>query len=76
MKLSKNDKILGGQWFCKEVRGEKLDNGVTTRRTLKDLCELLKISYNTAKVKQDKVGGITIWVVGDSVFEIWKEAVK
>jgi len=54
----------------------KLDRGVIVRKTLKDMCEFLEISYNTAKVKQDKVGGITLWIVSDSVFEIWKESVK
>ena len=74
--MGKKNNILRGQWLCKEVRGKKLDRGVLVNRTLKGMCEDLGVSYNTAKVKQDKGGGITIWVVGESVFEIWKESVK
>ena len=45
-------------------------------KTLKGLCDRIGVSYNTAKVKQDKEGGITAWVNEDkSVWHVWVEMI-
>jgi len=50
--------------------------GIEKSRTLKGLCDRIGVSYNTAKVKQDKAGGITVWVNGDkSVWHVWVEMI-
>ena len=69
-------------WFGRLVGQTELavkpisGDGVVKSRTLSGLCGKLGISYNTAKVKQDKDGGITAWVNGDqSVWHVWVEMV-
>lgn len=50
--------------------------GLEKSRTLKGLCGKLGISYNTAKVKQDSSGEVTVWVKSDSsVWHVWVEMI-
>jgi hypothetical protein len=49
---------------------------IERRGSLKSICELIGVSYNSAKVKQAKDGGITLWVSGNNAWEVWSEVVK
>ena len=59
-------------WFGKELKKGTL----VKRGSLKGLCAELGLSYSTAKKRQDTAGGVTMWLSGDSAYEVWLELVK
>ena len=65
--MSKSVKI----WVAVSVSGKR-----ESRRTLLSLCQVLGIPYSTAKKKQDKEGGVTAYVVGNTAWEIKMEIVE
>lgn len=60
--MSKTVKI----WVAKPLNGGK----EVMKKTLRGLCEDLKLSYSTAKSRQDKTGGATVWIIGKYAYEI------
>lgn len=60
-------------WVGKKLNG---GGGIEKRGTLKSLCEVIGVSYNTAKVKQDKDGGVTLWPVDGVAWEVWVERIS
>lgn len=59
-------------WF-----GKNLKSGALVKRgSLKGLCSDLKLAYNTVKKKQDKDGGVTLWLADNSALEVWMEEVE
>ncbi len=56
-------------WMYQSLKGD--DRTPQPGRSLKSVCLSINVSYNTAKKKQNKDGGKTVWVVGEMVYEIW-----
>jgi len=62
--MSKGSKI----WIGRSLKDDRVENS----KTLKGICGVLGVSYNTAKKKQDRVGGKTVWEDGKGgVWEVW-----
>jgi hypothetical protein len=61
-------------WVAKNLRGAERTE---ERLTLKSLCLVIGVSYNTAKKRQDTEGGVTIWTEGDDqAWEVWVKVVE
>ncbi len=58
-------------WFGKEIKSGKMYR----RASLKGLCSDMGLFYNTVKKRQDKEGGVTVWVAENLALEIWVEEV-